>query len=295
MDKIDFFGGCHGNFLEVIIDMFVYGNRTMIGEPLFNENGAAHLKIDVAEYKPGIVAKCFSSTNMPFDIHDNVIEIHLCDTDMLPALTNNLLREGDEAVDITNLHQNTIKKLGALQKGGVACFLKDLIREHGEHNSYPKQVIRNYFYSRFDNTEYGLSLYNAFHHKGNKHIFPFSALYNLEEFYYNLNKCAYFLNLNFYPTEQCAMIWKDFISCNQGYQSQKKCNIIIKHILNGINIPIDNLTLVEEAWIAHRVSKIFRCYNHPLLIAETFPTNTLEISVALYDWKSKDYKVELEE
>jgi len=146
MDKIDFFGGCHGNFLEVIIDMFVYGNRTMIGEPLFNENGAAHLKIDVAEYKPGIVAKCFSSTNMPFDIHDNVIEIHLCDTDMLPALTNHLLRAGDEVVDITNLHQNTIKKLGALQKGGVACFLKDLIREHGEHNSYPKQVIRNIYF-----------------------------------------------------------------------------------------------------------------------------------------------------
>ena len=293
MDKIDFFGGCHGNFLEVIIDMFVCGNRTMIGKPLFNENGAAHLKRNIADYKPAIRQNHYSYFDIPFDINDNVIEIHVSNTDILAALTNSLVRAGDQVLDITHLHTNTIKKLTALPK--AQSFFDDLIREHGIHDTYPKQVIRNYFYSKFDNKDYGLSLFNTFTHKGNKHIFPFSAFFNLEEFYYHLNKCAYFLNLNFYPTEQCAMIWKDFISCNQGYQSQKKCNIIIKHILNGINIPIDNLTLVEEAWIAHRVSKIFRCYNHPLLIAETFPTNTLEISVALYDWKSKDYKVELEE
>jgi hypothetical protein len=292
MDKIDFFGGCHGNFLEVVIDMFVCGNTRLVGKSLFNENGACHLKNNIKDYEPAISCAHYSHFNIPVDTNDNVIEIHVSNTDMLAALTNSLVRAGDEVIDITHLHINTVKKLIALPKAQE--FLDDLIKEHGTHDMYLKQVIRNYFYSKFDNTDYGLSLFNTFTHTGNKHIFPFSAFFNLEEFYYHLNKCAYFLNLNFYPTEQCAIIWKDFISRNQGYQAQQKCNIIIEQILNGSDMPIDNLTLVEEAWIAHRVSKIFRCYNHPLLIAENFPTNTLDISVALYEWKSKDYLVESE-
>jgi|TARA_R110000824_G_scaffold396128_1_gene597401 hypothetical protein len=287
MDKIDFFGGCHGNFLEVIIDMFVCGNKTMAGKPLFNDNGAAHLKGDIADYKPAIKCGHYSSFNIPFDTNDNVIEVHISNTDMLAALTNSLVRAADEVLDITHLHTDTIKKLIALPK--ARGFLDDLIREHGVHDTYPKQVIRNYFYSKFDDKNNGLSLFNTFAHKGNKHIFPFSAFFNLEEFYYHLNKCAYFLNLNFYPTAQCSVLWKDFIDCNQGYQSQQKCNAIIKSILHGNSMTINNLTLVEEAWIAHRISKIFRCYNHPMLLDEDFPTNTLDISIALYEWKSKDY------
>ena len=287
MDKIDFFGGCQGNFLEVVIDMFICGNNTMVGKPLFNDNGACHQQHNIADYKPEVRQGHYSCHNIPFDANDNVIEIHVSDTDMLAALTNSLVRAADEIIDIKNLHINTVKKLTELPK--AQTFLNDLIKEHGVHDIYPKQVIRNYFYSKFDDPDHGLYLFNNFNHTGNKHIFPFSAFFDLEDFYYHLNKCVHFLNLNFYPTEQCAIIWKDFINRNQGYQSQQKCNIIIKNILNGNNIPIDNLTLVEEAWIVHRISQIFRCYDHPLLVSDDFPTNTLDISVALYKWKSNDY------
>jgi hypothetical protein len=287
MDKIDFFGGCHGNFLEVMLDMFVYQNRTMIGQPLFNDNGACHLKNKISFYNPLIKNNHYSYFNIPFCSNDNVIEIHVTNDNMLAAMTNSLLRAGDEVMDITNLHRDTINKLITWPK--AKYFIDDLIKEHGLHDNYPKQIIRNYFYSKFDDDNNGLKLFNTFNHTGNKHIFPFSAFYSLEHFYLNLNKCAYFLNLNFYPTDQCAIIWKDFIDHNQGYQSQQKCNIIIENILSGSPMNINNLTLVEEAWIAYRVSKIFRCYDHPLLMAENFQTNTLDISIALYKQKSKDY------
>jgi len=287
MDKIDFFGGCHGNFLEVMLDMFVYNNNTMQGKSLFNNSGAAHLKYKNRDYAPMIRARHYSENNVPFNDDDNVIEIHCCEEYRLAALTNSLLRAGDEKIDIYNLHQNTIAKFEAVSKAYID--LNDLIEEHGIQENYHKQILRNYFYSKFEYPNYGISMWNTFQYTGQKYVFPLSAFYNLEEFYYHLNKCAYFLKLNFYPTTDTANIWNDFITRNQGYQSQKKCNKIIQSVLENVELSTENLTLVEEAYISHRIAKLFRCYNHPLLTDENFPESTIEIADAIYTWKSKDY------
>ena len=287
MDKIDFFGGCHGNFLELMLDMYVYGNNTMQGKSVFNTSGAAHLKDKNVDYAPMIRARHYSCENLPMNDDDKVIEIHCCNEYRLAALTNSLLRAGFEEIDIYNLHQNTIAKFKALTKAQLD--LDDLIREHGVQENYDKQIVRNYFYSKFEYDQYGISMWNNFKHTGHKYIFPLSAFYNLEEFYYHLNQCAYFLNLNFYPTTETANTWNDFILRNQGYQSQKKCNKIIQSVLTKVPISTENLSLVEEAYIAHRLAKLFRCYDHPLLTDETFPTSTIDIANAIYDWKSKDY------
>ncbi len=292
MDKIDFYGGCHGNFLEVMLDMFVYGNDAMKGKSLFLSSGAAHLKSKNLDYKPMIQGDHWSYNSVPFNDDDKVIEIHCCEDYRLAALTNSLLRAGDEKIDIYNLHQNTIAKFKAVSKAYLD--LKDLIEEHGIQENYHKQILRNYFYSKFEYDNYGISMWNAFKHTGHKYVFPISAFYNLEEFYYHLNKCASFLNLNFYPTTETANIWNDFISRNQGYQSQKKCNKIIQSVLENVELSTENLTLVEEAYIAHRLAKLFRCYDHPLLTDETFPTSTSQIADAIYTWKSKDYAIKTE-
>lgn len=289
MDKIDFFGGCHGNFLEVVLDMFVYNNDTMKGEPLFNNSGAAHLKGNNTNYVPMIRAKHYSYNSVPFNDEDKVIEIHCCEEYRLAALTNALLRAGNQKVDIDNLHKNTIAKLKAVPKAYID--LKDIIEEHGIQENYHKQILRNYFYSKFEYCNYGISMWNTFNHKGQKYVFPLSAFYNLEQFYYHLNQCAYFLDLNFYPTTETAKTWHEFIIRNQGYQSQQKCDKIIKSILDNTQLSIEKLTLIEEAYISHRIAKLFRCYDHPLFTGESFPTSTSEISNAIYWWKSKDFKV----
>lgn len=290
MDKIDFFAGCHGNFLEVILDMFVYKNENLIGKSLFNDSGACHNKHILEEYQPSIQQNHFSQFKIPFDANDRVVEIHVSESDLLAAITNSMIRAGDEEIDVRNLHINTINKLTSVPK--AKGLLNDIIRQHGVQDNYSKHTIRNYFYSKLNDTSNGLDLMNTFSHTGSKHIFPLSAFFTLEEFYYNLNQCAYFLNLNFYPTEKCALLWQDFISKNQGYHSQQKCKLLIDAILKQNSMPVVNLTLIEEAWILYKVSKIFRCYDHPLLISETFPTNTQEISDAVYEWKSKDYKAQ---
>ena len=168
MDKIDYFGGCHGNFLEIMLEIFVYDNQAMLGKNLFNSNGACHEKNLNKNYQPAIIAKHFSYNQIPFADTDKVIEIHVESDYMLIALTNSLLRAGDEVLDISNLHEDTIQKLLALPK---ARGLHDtLIAEHGRHKNYPRQVLRNYFYSKFDNPKFGVELFNTFNHNGPKHV-----------------------------------------------------------------------------------------------------------------------------
>lgn len=286
MEKIDFFGGTHGNFLELIINLFIY-QLEIPDHEFFNSNGACHLKQNISTYIPKIKCNHYSYNNIPFDINDSVIEIRCQEKDMLIALTNSLLRAGDQVIDITNLEKNTIEKLYNLPK--ASKLLNDLVIEHGKHTDYSRSTIRNYFYSKFDNPDFGLRQFDTFQHQGPTLTFPFDAFFNLEDFFLNLNKCAFFLNLNFYPNNQLVEIWKKFMKVNQGYQSHQRCNRAMQCILTGESMDISDFNLVEEAWILYRLSCMFRCYNHPLLNVDQFVPDTKEISYITYKWKKGDY------
>lgn len=286
MEKIDFFGGTHGNFLELMINLFIYQTNVDTVD-LFNNNGACHLKDNILTYVPKIRCNHWSHNNIPFNIDDRVIEIKCEQIDMLIALTNSLVRAGDEVIDINHLENNTIEKLSKWPK--AYKLLDDLIAEHGIQSNYPRSVIRNYFYAKFDNPDYGINMFNNFQHQGSVLTFPFRSFFNLEEFYIELNKCAFFLNMNFYPNDRTVDIWEKFISVNQGYYSHQRCNQAMHCILTNSSMDISNFNLVEEAWILYRLSQIFRCYDHPLLNVDRFLTDTKEISRITYEWKKGDY------
>ena len=287
MKKIDFFGGTHGNFLELIINVFVCQHPFDFTKPIFNDNGACHLKNLQDNYRPSVKSGHYSYSNNPFNHDDLVIEIHVDPDWMLAAVTNSLVRAGDEVFDLKELHKNSIKKLSSLQK--ATHFLKDLTTEHGIQENYPKNIIRNYFYSKFIMPEHGVNIFNNFKSTTKKIIFPFGAFYSIEQLCIQLNQIAFFLQENFYPDERLIKVFNEFITCNQGYRSQIKCNNIITNILNNTSMDITDCNLVEQAWINYRIAQIFRCYDHPLLINEDYPTNTREISAAIYKWKSNDY------
>jgi hypothetical protein len=287
MDKIDFFGGTHGNFLELMLNLFVYQIEFDQTQSFFNENGACHLKNKNSSYYPVVKQNHYSFKNQKFNPDDRVIEIHCSSSDMLAAITNSFLRAGDQVFDLYNLHVDTINKLSLMPKARI--FLNNLLAQHGAQECYSKIIIRNHFYGMFSVPEFGIDMFNTFTHTGQKHIFPFYAFFNIEDFFLNLNLCAFFLNQNFYPNNNCISIWRKFIEHNQGYHSQLRCKKILTAILSNSSMEIEKLNLIEEAWLIHMIAKIFRCYNHPLLLTETFPTNTIEISNQIYHWKSQDY------
>lgn len=281
--KIDFFAGTHGNFLELLINLFVYRIDFDIGASQFNANGACHVKNEQKGYYPKILCHHYTFLGRTFSPRDLVIEIHCEQRDMLAAMVNSLVRSGDEVMDITHLHTGTVKKLLQLPK--AKPFLDTLTQEHGIRDNYPKSLIRNYFYSKFDIAEHGLDQFNEFSHVGSKMKFPFSAFYNLEDLYYHLNQCARFLNHEFVPDLRLVTLWQDFMSCNQGYASAVRCQRIIHAVLAQQDMDMSGLNLVEEAWIMHRLIEMFRCYDHSALVNDEFLTSTKDLADAIYSWK----------
>jgi hypothetical protein len=288
MDKIDYFGGLHGHYLELVVNVFIWQNGFDINQPMFTDTGACHVKNNCSDYNRIVGAMHFSHHNIPFDSNDRVVRIVPLQKDMLIAVSNSFLRAGDQVFDLDNFEIDTINKLNQMPK--AQPFLNQIIKDFGKKSVYPRAQMRNYFYSMFESTEYGLDMYSAFDPTtpNNIHVFPFGAFFDAGQFYLELNKIANFQNLNFYPTVQLSKLHQEFLKVNQGYHSQIKCNQVLEDILAGKNTPI-KLNIIEEAWIAHQLVNIFRCYDLPILVQDQFPTNTKELADAVFTWKSSDY------
>ena len=288
MNKIDFFGGLHGNFLEFVINIFVFEQEYGSFDNLFTSTGACHAKNKNKEYTKlkQIAAEHYSYNNIPFTSNDKVIRIGCESNDMLIAITNSFLRAGDQEFDLDNLETNTIFKLNDMPKSEF--FLETLIKDFGKQENYNRSVLRNYFYSMFADPVNGLDNFIHFNPAESTYNFPFNAFFDIGQFYRELNQIGKFLNFNFYPTNNLTKIYSEFISLNQGYNSNIKCRQILANILNNVEQLI-TLNIIEEAWLNWQLAEIFRCYELPLLMENNYPTNTLEISKAIYAWKSNDY------
>ena len=288
MNKIDFFGGLHGNFLEFIINAFVFEQKYNLSDTLFTVTGACHNKNNDKDYIKlrQIVAGHYSYNNVPFGANDKVIRITCENNDMLIAITNSFLRAGDQEFDLDNLEIGTISKLENMPKSQF--FLTTLINDFGHQENYNRSSLRNYFYSMFADTVIGLDNFTHFNPAECTYSFPFAAFFDISQFYRELNQIGKFLNFNFYPTIELGKIHEEFILLNQGYTSDTKCRQILANILNNVDQPM-TLNIIEEAWLNWQIAEIFRCYNLPLLLENNYPTSTLEISRAVYAWKSNDY------
>jgi hypothetical protein len=287
MQKIDFFGGLHGNFLELAVNVAINQTGYDINKPQFTTNGACHLKYQDTAYVRTMMARHYSVFKIPFEKNDIVVRIVPTEDDVLIGITNSFLRAGNEKFDIDNLEKDTINKLSQIEKS--VNFKNTLVNDYGVKTDYPRAGIRNYFYSMLNDHENGLGMFTNFDPSPtNVHHFPFRAFFDLGQFYYELNNIAKFLELNFYPTTDLAKLHSNFITQNQGYHSELKCKEIWQAILHGNSMDI-KLNLIEEAWINWQVAKCFRCYDLPLLMQDQYPTDTLAISQAVYEWKSRDY------
>jgi hypothetical protein len=287
MQKIDFFGGLHGNFLELVVNVAINQNRYDISKPQFNNEGACHLKHDDPSYSKMMTADHYSFNKIPFSSNDQVIRIVPTSDDLLIGLTNSFLRAGEQGVDLNCLEKDTVNKLSKLTK--TVNFKNTLISDYGNRIDYPRSGIRNYFYSMLSEHNNGLEMITNFDTSVSQaYHFPFRAFFEIGHFYQELNSISKFLGLNFYPSIDLGKLHSDFIKCNQGFHSELKCKQIWQAILLGKSIDME-LNLIEEAWINCQVAKCFRCYDHPLLIQDHYPTNTLEISHAIFAWKAKDY------
>lgn len=273
--KIDFFGGLHGNYLELVINHAIDQNPYDITRPQFNENGACHCKNTDLDYSPITVAKHYSFFNIPFDDSDLVIRIVPAPEDMLIAVTNSFLRAGDQKFDIDNLDTDTFKKISLLPK--ASDFLQMLWLTYGKKEHYPRSVLRKFFYSMFDSPDHGINTMTNWQLTLHSHDFEFRSFFNLDCFFENLQKISKFVDHEFFPSKELVDLHLEFLSRNQGYKSHQKCEIVMQSIISNQPMPLA-LNLLEEAWINYRISRSFNLYDVAELELDNYPTNTKRLS-----------------
>ena len=269
--KIDFFGGVHGNYLELVVNHSIDQNPYDITKQQFNTHGACHNKNQDSDYVPITKAQQWSYDGHKFNHDDLVIRIVIEPTDLLIATTNSFLRAGDQLLDLNNLEQDTFKKMASLSK--MKLFLDTLIQDHGIQDSYPRKILRNYFYSMFDEPQHGLNMFNSWAPVDNYHNFRFSSFFSVVDFFEELQKIAKFVNIEFQPSSELIKLHTEFLSKNQGWQSHIKCSKIAEAIVNQENIEID-LNVIEEAWIIWKITRAFNLYDLKCLQEDCFPKET---------------------
>lgn len=280
MNKIDYFGGLHGNYLELIVNVFVYQNGYDLSQSPFDAKGSCHRKNTDPTYVRHIHAYHFSFDSRPIQPTDQVVRIVPKRQDLLIALTNGFLRAGDEEIDLDRLGRD-MEHLTSSSKG--KAFVDKL-----DQKNLSRSQVRGYFYSMLSHDEHALDNMLRFDDTSDQvHHFPFRAFFDWTEFYHHVNETAEFLNFNFYPTPRLGEIHREFLSVNQGLKSEQKCHAIWSDILCGLDRPI-KLNVLEEAWINHQISQGLRGFDLPELNQEHFPSTTGAISRAIFDWKSRD-------
>jgi len=272
--KIDFFGGTHGNFLELVVNHAIDGNLYDISQNQFTKDGACHLKDVSSDYIP--ITKCghYSWNEHIFDDSDYVIRIVPSQCDMLIAVTNSFLRAGDQQLDLDNLEIDTRKKMLKLPK--LLNFLQSLSDNHGVADFYSRMILRHYFESMFADPTNGLKNYTNWKSANNVHAFDFSTFFYIDQFYESLQQIARFVNLEFRPSSQLIKLHNQFLEKNQGWHGHLKCSKIVESIIRKQIVPMQ-LNIIEEAWISYRISQIFNLYDLPCFRQELFPPTTEEI------------------
>jgi hypothetical protein len=288
MKKIDFFGGLHGNYLELVINVFVEQIEYDLSEDQFNALGACHIKHNNKHYNQhkGVHAMHWSYNSISFGPDDQVIRITIDQHGMLIGVTNSILRAGDQTVELDDLEKNTLQKLKKSPK--LSGQVDSLVADYGIRDSYPRSALRNYFYSMFTDPEHGTDIYNKFDSDTpDVYNFDFMNFFNPTKFYQELNNIAYWFNLNFYSDSRLGNLHQEFLEKNQGWHSYNKCQNLIQLIFQGKSTEV-KCNILEEAWINTVIAKTTRCYDLPLLTSDHYPTDTKKISDELFRWKQQD-------
>jgi hypothetical protein len=196
--KIDFFGGLHGNFLELAVNHAIDKNPYDICGPQFLNTGACHVKKTLDVYRPITTADHYSYQGQEFGDTDQVIRIIPKDQDMLIAITNSFVRAGNQVLDLQNLQHQTYNKMSELPK--LKEFLQTLIQHHGRHESYSRSILRHYFYSMFADPACGIDTFRCWLPARQVHDFEFESFFTLDQFFESLQGIAKFVNIDFVPS-----------------------------------------------------------------------------------------------
>ena len=254
MIKIDFHGSTHGHFLEYVSNVYIMqttpSRRNIFKAPSFSAHNPDHY------YFKDRIIECghFSDPiyNLTITDQDQMIRIVIDqsnDNTFFIAFTNLLFKAGDVGIERQLLN------------------ISDSIRAD-------RTKFRNTLYSKFNEREKYANYYGNFL-PATSPVFEFKveSFFSFKNFCVELSKLADFLNQTFFVEQSLYLLWEEFITKNQGWQSYIKCNQVLEHSLANKDSSID-CTVLEEAWINYNLSQVCKLYTGPSFEGGQYPTNT---------------------
>ena len=270
---IDYYGGAHGNFLERVCNRFLFDIESAQFSP-FVESGASHLTTDAYIEDRKAVSDHYTFFDDPYPETPlkNTIVVNIFVDLPYQILYNSVLRAGDTPLDICTLEFDTLSKLTNPKH---SVFRQTIIDEQGELVDYPREYLRNLFYSKFSESKYSTDVMNKFRDTdAQNYIFNASSFYDFQTFIKELGMLAKQMGkAGWTYNSELIALWDEFIQRNQGHHSYKKCHKIIDAILKNEYLEFE-CDLIEEAYINYYISKTFNVYDEISCFSADYPKNT---------------------
>ena len=269
--KIDYYPGAHGNFLDLMLVLWTQPDNLDLGQPLFDENGACHIKHSAKYHRN--YPRLFGCDHYSLLNHhaawqlrptDRVVEIHVADSHRMTLIVNAHLRAGKRSIDVDCPEIDTLNKYQ--DKMGMKHVTTWLIDEFGHMENYPRSALRIAYFKMYD------SDFNHFQHKGKTKIFPHASFFDFDQLCQHLNLTCAFFELPSTPHEHAHRIWSQFMQLNQGWERHLRCQRVLDDIQNGQITNLEQLGVAEEAWICYN---IFRDRSDPWDLVRRWPDSVL--------------------
>ena len=244
---IDFYPGSHGNFLEFVCNKMA-GVNAVNNDP-FSPSGAAHNKHYAETEQQVFFADHWwaKKSTLPTT---KILSISFTADDALSLEQISFLRSGPYKFDTNMLENNTYHKLN---NEYFRPLLDLIIAEYFIDESRPdcpRYILRDYFERhmgmRILNTHRRYLVYEEYK---DVYKFPYSIMYNENQFVEELKKVADWADLQYNDYDSIRKLHSQFLEKQPYKDSKQKCDQVINNILNKIDTGPDALNLFEESYV----------------------------------------------
>jgi hypothetical protein len=253
MILLDFYGGSHGHFLEYVVNSYIFRGPRV--KNIFTELGTSHRPNQNLLYSQSKMIHCghYSEFNLPVTQEPTqVVRISV-----------------DTKFEKTVYQINIMYRAGDIPAEKKLMNIPAVVRNHAA-------LLRNDYYAKLtDDTGYivpkdwklnQIPSYN----------FPMGSLYNLYEFYNELQTLADFLKHSFNPDHSLVNLWREFMQKNQGWQCWNQAEILLEKVLAN-----ENYKFLADTWtqavLNSFLSQCVGIYDGKLFENSDYPTNTQHI------------------
>lgn len=253
---IDFFSGSHGHFLEYVINTWMFGGPRV--HDVFTPLGACHgIRVD-----------------KKYMDHRIICAQHFTEKNLLPSMI-----DPDRIVVITIDSEwgNLLYQINIMCRAGDIPIEEKMLHIPNEVRTNVKN-LRNEWYSKFGSKDHGYQLPSQWKWKSTDiHKFPMESMFDIQEFYQQLQKTASYLNITFSPDQELATLVQNFWARNQGWQYFNQAKNIVQAILLGHHVNFQSDEILQGL-INSMLSRSIGIFDGSLFASDSYPNSSTDIA-----------------